>query len=221
MQVAFFLGLQVFAFGQVGKSMIGSYIASIPNPNSVVSIVGFLSNKSVAKEIKLTDQAMKELTELKEASGGIISSPRISFRGRMPSSEEVAGIEAALTAKLADNNRRVREILSESQIARLMQLVHQIEIAKVGFAEALTDGYFGKAIGVEDYQKPALKIRAESIEKKVARELMEMFSVAINEVVVDLQAVQLRDLKSLLGSEFVFRDVQAEASRRIHRKQNG
>ncbi len=190
------------------RALIGDYVSSIPNPTSDLDISDFLSNKSVVKELRLTDRAVEELRDLKKASGGSLSAPRMKF-DRQPSEDDVTMFAAFMTAKLTENERRVREILDPSQLARLRQLVYQIEIARVGLQEALLNGHLGIAVGIKDYQKPALKIRAETIEKNRAKVMSEIQQMAISEISANLTAQQLIDLKSILGKDFVIRGVDA------------
>lgn len=201
------LGHQAYAMGQ-HRALIGDYVSTIPNPTSDLDISDFLSNKSVAKELRLTDRAAEEFLDLKKASGGSLSAPRMKF-DRQPSEDDVTLFTAFMTAKLEENKRRVREILDPTQLERLRQLVYRIEIARVGLQEALLNGHLGTAVGIEDYQKPALKIRAETIEKNRASVLAEIQQMAIQTIGANLTAQQLLDLKSILGKDFVFRGSDA------------
>ncbi len=206
--VIVFLVLQASSFGQFGVEEIGRYIPSIPNPAYDLSVVDLFSNKSVAKEIGLSDKAIKELNALKEEAGGSLSSPMVAFDGT-PSDEEAALIVTSMRALVVKNKKRINEILEPSQIGRLRQIVYQLEIARVGLEEALTDGYFGKAIGITDAQKPALMIYAQLIDKTASEELMKILSVAMEELTANLTAEQRSDIERVLGRGFVFLNVQS------------
>ncbi len=196
------LCLESSVFGQTLRSFVGSYHASIPNPEAnLVDICYFATNKSVAKEIKLTDDSIKKLEDLKNASGGSLTALKYSGEVR----EDL--LAAALQAKRFESTARVNAILNPFQITRLRELLYQIEIERVGLAEALTDGFCGKAIGINDFQKPALRIRAETIDKKSANELTAIAEFTMRDM--ELTAEQLSDVRKCLGIPFFFRNVKS------------
>jgi hypothetical protein len=204
--VAFALiGIQSPLMAQT-RSFIGSYHASIPNPDSDLVVCTFANNASVAKELKLSDDTIQKLKELEIASGGSFSSPTLTTYV-IPTKDDIDWITTVLVAKTLENTERVREILNASQIKRLRQLVYQIEIQRVGLAEALLDGFCGVAIGIEDSQKLALRIRADAIERKASKELIGIAETTISEL--QLTSEQIETLKRLLGREFSVRNVKS------------
>ncbi len=62
----------------------------------------------------------------------------------------------------------LEEILLPNQLKRIRQLAYQVEIAKLGLSESLTDGRLGKDIGVNDNQKQHLAEKAAAVEAENA-----------------------------------------------------
>ncbi len=185
------------------RSSSSRYFASIPNPESDLALFSFAMNKSVAHELKLSDEVREKLlflhAESGGRSGGTISSPAINTQG-IPTKEDIYSIELALAAKQVENTDAMRAILNKSQLARLRQMVYQIEIDRVGLPEALIDGFTGIALEIKDFQKAALAIRAKAIESKASAERAKVVETLLLEM--NLTEEQLRVLKIALGKEF-------------------
>ncbi len=186
-------------FGQ-GTVAIGR---SIPDPQKKMSIAQFLSNKSVVKELGLDDKAQKAIQELLTANNGDLVN--LSFYGGtgMP---KLGNIKARAAMIRQENESIYDDIIDPIQQDRLREIVYQIELARVGPAEALLNGFLGRDVGVEVYQKPALKIVADAAESRAKTLIKEIISAARGEVVSELSASQRERAKRLLGSDFEFVD---------------
>lgn len=183
-----------------GTAAIGR---SIPDPQRKMSIAQFLSNRSVVKELKLDDQAQKAIQQLlTENNGDLVN---VTFYGGtgMP---KLGNIKAKAAMIRQANEAKYDDIINPIEQDRLRQLVYQIELARVGPAEALLAGFLGRDVGVEVYQKAALRIIADAAESRAKILIKKIVSTAREEVLSELSAAQREQAKSVLGSDFEFVD---------------
>lgn len=215
----FLIGVGSFAIGQESRSRIdrgyvGEYLASIPDPEKLSSLLPFALNASVANEIGLTIESRNAIEKLLLESGGSLSSPSVSFNlhGKGMSLVELQRsidfdlVNLELAAKISESTASCRAICSNIRVERLRQIVYQIEIERVGLSEALSDGFLSKRIGLEDNQRPVIRSQGKSIardEEVAIKRQLARFVSDLSEVV---NSEQYTLLQKLLGDPFVFRD---------------
>ncbi len=155
------------------------------------------------KELKLDDQAQKAIQQLlTENNGDLVN---VTFYGGtgMP---KLGNIKAKAAMIRQANEAKYDDIINPIEQDRLRQLVYQIELARVGPAEALLAGFLGRDVGVEVYQKAALRIIADAAESRAKILIKKIVSTAREEVLSELSAAQREQAKSVLGSDFEFVD---------------
>lgn len=83
--------------------------------------------------------------------------------GRHLYADDGSFLANSLRDKSAMLERGIESMLTETQVHRLWQLAHYVEIAYVGLDGALAYGRLGQLIGVTENQRTALKARAQKI----------------------------------------------------------
>ena len=220
--VGVFLSLNS-TFGQFNGSNIGEYRASIPDPESDLDVFSFAKNRSVAKEIGLSEESYLAMTKLLQESGGSLDKPTLTvgiadatgfseqeLKLIRPTGEQ---IKTWISTRIKDNSDQVESILSPSQRDRLRQIAYWIEISRVGLAEALTDGFLGKNSGVENYQVEALRIRAQSIESNLINALRKTVTETQEEYLANLTGEQVEATRKAIGAAFIFRNIDNSLSK--------
>jgi transcriptional regulator of met regulon len=188
----------LFAQGFVSLGM------SIPDPNKKLQIAQFLANKTVVKAIGLNSEERAAIEQLLAENNGDLAN--VTFGGSGSKIPSFAELKAKSAKMRQENERRLDEILDPIQQDRLRQIVYQIEISRIGPAEALITGFLGKEVGVETYQKTAMRIVAESADVRAKRSILEIVSASRESVIAELSATQRSRIKDLFGSTFDFLD---------------
>jgi hypothetical protein len=173
----------------------------IPYPNNVEGLVHFLRNKSISKELNFDEQQRGEVEKLLRETGGSLT----AFSTPGVPGQTLEEYKAVVALKIAKNRLAFENLLDPIQEARLVQIAYHVEIARIGMGEALINGFFGENIGVETYQKSALSIVSDAIEKEtvnsikaVALELRKRFCEE------ELTPEQRAQIDELLGKWFLF-----------------
>ncbi len=106
----------------------------------------------------------------------------------------------------------VEKIVGVARQKRLSQIAHQIEVARVGFDGALTNGYLGRELGLDKIQRNTLEAKS----KRLGEEEREGIKLITNseraEVLNELLPLQRDKALSLLGRVFLFEE-EAVSSR--------
>jgi hypothetical protein len=184
-------------------SFVGDYKSYVPDPNSPISIAIFATDDAVANEIELSVEKRESLRLLIKDSGGNLSVIMLS-RWQNGVQLEPAEVTALAVARRDRNLVEVMSIFTPDQLLRLSQIVRQIEIQRVGLREALVYGHFGQAADVKDYQRPALLISAEVIEKRFTAAMVELTKKVDKRIAESLEPEQQKTLPELIGEPFVY-----------------
>ena len=220
--IAVFIGINTLAFGQLSelpmleRSYVGDYLASIPDPERPSSLLRFALNDRVSKEIGLSKEARGSIEKLLANNGGSLVAPSITvplnISGKVTSLAEVQKsidfdlVNLATAANANECFAACDEICKGIQTERLKQIVYQLEIERVGLAEAISDGFLGKRIGIEDYQRPALRLLGESIVRNEEIAMKRQMSSIASELSKILSFDQIALFKKLFGEPFIFQD---------------
>ena len=177
---------------------------SIPDPSNILSLASFIKNESIAKELRLSADQKKDMDALLKSTGGSLSVVFMNVKGnQLPTEQEM---DQHFDEERALRTIAFEEILDPLQRDRLQQLAYQIEIARVGFVSALTDGYFGEGIGIEDYQKGPLEAVASSMESELAKQIASVRQSCLDTFASELTSEERSRLNDTIGNMFVFRD---------------
>lgn len=179
---------------------------SISDPNNQLSLASFLTNESVAKEIGIDAEQRPEVRKLLDASGGslsigVIHGDRTTIK-KMTKEE----VQTLFAKQRLERESSLSEIVDPNQLRRLKEVAYQIEIARVGMGEALTNGFLGAEIGVEVYQKSALKIVADAAELRASEAILKVRALSLEALLSELSSSQSEVLKDRLGKGFRFRE---------------
>ena len=201
---------------RVERGSVNGKPACITDPESKLDLVPFLRNKSIAEEIKLSEQKLTCLMNLLAKSKGSLSSPIYTQTfGRMgfttKSFEEATPyfreLGRASVLEMAEHNREIVDaVLTESEINRLRQIVYQVELFRIGPCNALNEGYLGKRLGIENYQRSAIQIRSESVYRHLAESTIAVLKRTYLELGRLLSLDKAIELEKLVGEPFYFRD---------------
>lgn len=210
--LAFFACLQIYGQAQSQDAVVGPSLSisengkvhAIPDPSDAFSLARFSVNQTVASELGLTEKQVIELKKLLSLNKGHLNGA-VAFFGvdKVPTPLE---IQAMLSDREKANRAVLDELLTPSQLARLSEIVFQIEIARVGIGEALTNGLLGADIGVNENQKTSLKKKAQQVEAKVSAAWARILEEAQAEMLAELSPEQRSKAKKRLGKPFYFRD---------------
>ena len=195
------------------KDAVRSFAFSGPNsislngvdPNNATALFNMLSNESVRRELKLTDQQFSSAAEIMQAS-----SRRISELVKANISEgkafKINGLRELTEELRQEAEGAIEEILLPEQLKRLKQLAYQIDMARSGLTETVVHGKLGQEIGIVEGQKTPLEERAQKIEAKVQAEIARIRQVAREEFLKELNAEQRQKAQQLIGDYFDYQE---------------
>lgn len=88
------------------------------------------------------------------------------------------------------------------QLERLEQVVRHIEVARVGFANAVLEGFLGGDAGIQEVEKPALTISFDSIQSEFSNASSVISKSAQTEILSLLSEEQRKLVQTLIGKPF-------------------
>ncbi len=118
------------------------------------------------------------------------------------SSEQVI---ARLKAIRRQNEEDLNEILPPSAFERLRQCVLQAELAKLGLARALTEGFVGEEVQIHEEQKSNITQKAERIQAELDEAIKKLQAEAIVKLSMELTPEQRNKLRRFLVSRFILK----------------
>jgi hypothetical protein len=190
------LGGRVTSQRSIGKS--------ISDPKDQLSLAAFLANDSVANEIAFDATQLAEIRKMLADSRGSMSIGVIrgdqETIGKMTNEE----VQTMFAAQRLEREAKFSSIIDPNQLRRLREIAFQIEIARVGIGEALTNGFLGKDIGVEVSQMNAIRTVAESAERRATDAILKFRTVLLDDLLTELTSSQSVLLKERLGNRFRF-----------------
>ncbi len=195
-----------------GETILLATGKSIPNPNFVLRTVGFLRDESIVNELRLDDAQRREIKALLDETSGQPSIIQERPREKHATKEDM---EAWANSIIKRRETRAKEILDPIQIARLEQIVRQVEVSRVGFANAILQGFLGQDAGVQDNEKPALEISFDAIKSEYARLRAAIANESQKELLSLLSEDQRLRIPRLLGKPFEMHEEPIEKLRRL------
>ncbi len=156
----------------------------VPDPQSLIESIVLLKNKSIANELGLSEDV-------------VVSIDRI-VKDRSASKDR---IDASLIVE-----RKVDSMLTLSQKQRLKQIAYRQEVARRGLAASISQGFLGRAIGIDESQRSVLLKKLQSIESKTDEALNQLEDAAKNKFVSQLSSINRQAVTNLLGQPFRFRE---------------
>lgn len=204
-------GAASFSFsGGGGGFSFGSTLGGGVNPADRSQLLGLLSNESVRRELKLTDDQYTGAKQIMEESQKRLS----DLIRKMLTEQKDGAIRLGGTAmrELQQENQKVaeaaiEEILLPEQMTRIRQLAYQVDVSQTGLGEALTEGKLGTDIGVHDDQKQNLLDRAAKIELEAKRAIAKIRAAARAKLFEELTPEQRKTAEELLGDYFLYEEL--------------
>ena len=148
----------------------------LPEPEDEVALCSLLLNASVRREVNLTDAQRIALLDTAQSDFG-----------------------ESLKSKL-------QEIVTNSQRIRLRETIFQIEIARMGLADAILNGKLGIVLKMAEDEKQLVARKASEIEAKAGASSVVIARRAQEQIQAELSPEQRSKMKQLLGEPFNFRD---------------
>ncbi len=180
------------------------YVPSIPNPKSLLDTVPFALNRSVSKELGCSPQDVAILRNMFRKRGGSLATPSVAYRETPSSRPSMAEILTKHQQTIQEIKNELRSILSPSKENRLRELIYQIEICRVGWAEALEKGYLGQSIVLRREQKSRLDAVVLPIQRRAQKEIASATFEAQNIFFSKLDTEQQEKIRVNLGKPFYF-----------------
>ena len=190
---------------------------TITDPASLIDNVAYLRDEAVETEVGLDDSQKKEIRGFLSSTKGAPSVVYTPFDKIIPrrTTEERAERDSNYQQILLERERRANDILDPAQQERLRQIVYQIEISRAGLGEAIMEGFLGRDVGVEDYEKPALRIIYDALQIEVTAAKNRVTRIAIEEVLAELTQSQRELFPKVFGKPFQFREDGMERISRL------
>ncbi len=205
--------------GPVPVAISSSVGALGVDPNNKSNLLRLLENESIKRELKLTEQQQQGAKRISEEANRQM---RDSLREMIQSGKSVR--DPAMATMMAENRQKMEgaleEILLPEQLKRIRQLAYQVEIARIGLGESLTDGRLGKEIGVTDNQKQHLSEKAAAIENEVRAAVAKIRAAAQAQLLRELSTEQRQEAEKLLGDYFYYEEPTLEQRVRQQIKAN-
>ena len=101
---------------------------------------------------------------------------------------------------------KLQEIVTNSQRIRLRETIFQIEIARMGLADAILNGKLGIVLKMAEDEKQLVARKASEIEAKAGASSVVIARRAQEQIQAELSPEQRSKMKQLLGEPFNFRD---------------
>jgi hypothetical protein len=122
--------------------------------------------------------------------------------------DQVDGINEAKSRKKGgdDTSELLSELLLPNQAQRVQQLFHYVELKQSGYAEAITAGKIGKALGVPSQSAPTLRPRIHDLETKRDQQCRSIMEKTHERILDLLSSEQRRKAEQLLGPYFCYVD---------------
>ena len=199
-------------FGQDAKIYVIVDGKTITDPASLLSNVAFLSEASVAKEMSLDDSQTREMNALLNETRGMPSS--VFFSIPAPPLETRRLLKEGI---LQERENRIKDILDPNQRERLQQIIYQIEVSRAGLGNAIVEGFLGRDVGIEDFEKHGLTIILDALQIEVNNAKSKLLKSSQQEILEELSEAQRQMFPNVVGRRFHFRETAKE---RILRKRN-
>ncbi|MCF7961131.1 MAG: hypothetical protein K9M08_10335 [Pirellula sp.] len=170
------------------------------------SLASLAANSAVAKEVGLSEKQRLELRKLLREMRR--SLPWISVRASVGQElQNPEDVTLRIDSQNAKNAQLLDSILTPLQWERLKQVAFQIEVASLGFGEALTNGLLGAEVGIADSQKASIREKAKRIEDNLSIAIEKLFFDASGEMFRELTTEQQQRARTAVGSAFYVRDL--------------
>ncbi|MFO1065737.1 MAG: hypothetical protein U0892_17890 [Pirellulales bacterium] len=175
------------------------------NPNNNAAIFNLLSNASVAKELKLTEDQIAGAKKIMTESGTKISQV---VRQAMQEGRNMRdiGLRELVQENQKASEAALEEILLPGQLKRLRQIAYQVEVAQIGLSDALTGGRLGTEVGVTDNQKQHITEKAAQIDAEMKLEIARIRAIAQAKLLGELSSEQRQKAEELMGAYFLYEE---------------
>ncbi len=200
-------GVSSFSIGgPAGFLPLGGGLVGGVDPDNRSQLFDLLSNQSVRRELKLTEQQIEGVQLIMRESGKRMQT---QIRAAMEDMKEGDGnlkldFGQLMKEKQTEAENAIEEILLPEQLKRVRQLAYQIEVASEGLGESLVNGRLGKDIGVYDDQKQHLTDRARVIEEELRLAIVKVQMAARAKLFAELTPDQRKEAEALLGTYFQY-----------------
>jgi hypothetical protein len=200
-------GMSSIAIGGPGGFISSNLLGGV-DPNNRSQLFQLLSNDSIRRELKLTEEQQQGVAQIIQENG-----KRMQERVRQAIAQGGGGIGSLrldfselMRVQREQSEAAIEEILLPEQLKRVRQLAYQIEIAQEGLGESLVNGRLGKDIGVYDQQKQQLTDRARDIEQELRAVIAKAHSAARMKLFAELTPDQRKAAEELVGDYFQYEE---------------
>lgn len=194
---------------KLGSEAEGGY--AIPDVNNKLSLALLLYNRSITHSLGLSDEGKRLINEyLAKNDRSFQRKTVVQSQNNRKTAEQV---EAEMEAFRTQSTKFLDELVSPGQWARLRQLAYQVEVSRIGLANALTTGRLGADIGVEEQQTELIQRKAEEAEARAKADILRVLANLQEGVLAALTPGQRKEAKQLLGDPIVFKEEIVDESR--------
>src|SRR5690606_16910355 len=99
-------------------------------------------------------------------------------------------LQNLITEPFGKQNAILDEIVSPAQWERLRQIAYQVEVGRIGFANALTEGRLGDDSGVHEQQTELVQRKAKEAEAKAKADILKILARMQDEILAELTPEQ-------------------------------
>ncbi len=206
--LALLIALSSTSFAQIKTVESFSYETylndSIPDPNDKLSLVSLIENAAVQRELGMSSDQVSAYKEQLEACDGSFSSVTRRLGEKSPLDSTREEMLYRFESERAKRRIVLDEIISPRQWDRLHELAYQIEVARVGWLEAITAGRLGRDIGVYENQWDGLKRTAKQIETEKLSEVVAILTLAQSKFLALINANDRSSIQQAIEAPFGF-----------------
>lgn len=178
---------------------LSSFLRPKPNPNSSSDLFELLRDPDIAIELQLDPLLIEELSSKTIAS---VMNSLASAKTAPTKEEQVALVKDYVKNHNGKVTETLDELLSPDKILRLRQIAHRIEIGRIGYSAALSNGWFGENIKLSNQERDKIIDKISAVDSELEEKIQELKATAELRVFALLPPQAKKDATRLLGEPF-------------------
>lgn len=168
--------------------------------------MGVLQDEKIRSELGILPEQYSKIQALNER---MMSDMRSMFSGMrdLPDDERRAKFEEIrekMTARAADTQKQLGEILLPDQMSRLEQISTQSQLRRSNTADALTNGAIAEKLGLSDADKERIRKVAEEADAELRSKTEQLREEAKQKIIAAMTPAQQAKFKELIGAPVEF-----------------
>ncbi|MEO8269443.1 MAG: hypothetical protein ABI557_06985 [Aureliella sp.] len=198
------------SFGGIvpGTEKSGGY--EIPDVENKLSLASLLFNRSVVESLGLSDDGVRRINDFRGENGA-------SFNTKVyvpPRNGRIIGedVHTVTKAHRVKSKKFLGELISSEQWIRLRQIAYQVEVGRIGLANALIRGRLGADTGIRGQQLDSIRKKSEEAEARAKADIEKIHPQILEEALAALTPEQRKKAEQLVH-EHVVSKAEAEASK--------